>query len=213
MLALMLALTLAFAWRDGVPKDVHLDPIEPTQLRMSSIGQTLPGLQNLSAWASTTEVAVRAKMLEPTAPPAQLLIPALDVHRAVEAVGVDRNGVLDLPVNVWNAGWYKGGPVPGATGDAVIEGHAGYPGHPLIFGRLAALRPGDRIVVVLSDGSQRLFQVESIAVVPAGTAPQGLADPHGPPRLTLLTCIGRFDANSLSYSHRLVVEASYVGVV
>jgi hypothetical protein len=44
--------------------------------------------------------------------------------------------------NLWNAGWYKGGPVPGAPGDAVIEGHAGYPNAPLLFGRYSPSRYG-----------------------------------------------------------------------
>src|SRR5450759_1584830 len=176
-------------------------------------GLTLPGLQNLSGWASASGVAVSSKALIPTAPPAQLLIPALNVHRAVEGVGVNRSGVMNVPVNAWNAGWYKGGPVPGAPGDAVIEGHAGYPGQPMIFGKLSTLRPGDQIVVVLADGSQRLFVVVSKATFPVGSAPAGMAEPYGPPRLTLITCTGSFDANSFSYSRRLVVEASYSGLV
>ena len=149
----------------------------------------------------------------PTAPPVQLLIAAMDVHRAVEAVGVNRRGVMNLPANWWNAGWYKGGPVPGAPGDAVIEGHAGYPDQPMIFGKLATLRPGDQILVVLSDGSRHLFLMVSMTKVPVGSAPPGLAEPYGPPRLTLITCTGSFDKDHFSYSQRLVVEASYAGTV
>src|SRR4029077_2228604 len=108
----------------------------------------------------------------------QLLIPALDVHRAVEAVGVNRSGVMNLPVNAWNAGWYQGGPVPGAPGDAVIEGHAGYPGQPMIFGKLMTLRAGDRIIVVLADRTRQLFRVDSMTSLPVGTAPPGFAEPY-----------------------------------
>jgi hypothetical protein len=181
---------------------------------MSPFGQAaLPDSQSLSALATTTEVSVSAKALIPTAPPAQLLIPALNVHRAVETVGVNRSGVMNLPVNAWNAGWYGGGPIPGAPGDAVIEGHAGYPDQPMIFGKLGKLHAGDQIIVVLSDGSRRLFLVDSMATVPVGTAPAGMAEPYGPPRLTLITCTGHFDQTSYSYSSRLVLEASYVGVV
>jgi sortase (surface protein transpeptidase) len=143
----------------------------------------------------------------------QILIPDLNVHRAVEAVGVGRSGVIDVPVNSWNAGWYNGGPVPGAPGDSVIEGHAGYPGQPMIFGKLATLRPGARVVVVLSDGSRQLFLVGSMSSVPVGTAPPGFAEPYGPPRLTLITCNGHFDDITYSYSSRLVVELSYAGTV
>jgi len=217
-LGVLLVSALTFTPRDGVQASPNATLGPNLRFRASvavqpSFGLTLPGLQNLSGWASASGVAVSSKALIPTAPPAQLLIPALNVHRAVEGVGVNRSGVMNVPVNAWNAGWYKGGPVPGAPGDAVIEGHAGYPGQPMIFGKLSTLQPGDQIVVVLADGSQRLFVVVSKATFPVGSAPAGMAEPYGPPRLTLITCTGSFDANSFSYSRRLVVEASYSGLV
>jgi hypothetical protein len=217
-LGVLLVSALAFTPRDGVQASPNATLGPNLRFHASvavrpSFGLTLPGLQNLSGWASASGAAVSSKALIPTAPPAQLLIPALNVHRAVEEVGVNRSGVMNVPVNAWNAGWYKGGPVPGAPGDAVIEGHAGYPGQPMIFGKLSTLRPGDQIVVVLADGSQRLFVVVSKATFPVGSAPAGMAEPYGPPRLTLITCTGSFDANSFSYSRRLVVEASYSGLI
>jgi hypothetical protein len=214
VLAVMLVATLAFSPRDGAPVGQSAVLAVPVPTLMSPFGQAaLPDSQSLSALATTAEVSVSGKALIPTAPPAQLLIPALNVHRAVETVGVNRSGVMNLPVNAWNAGWYKGGPIPGAPGDAVIEGHAGYPDQPMIFGKLGKLHAGDQIIVVLSDGSRRLFLVDSMATVPVGTAPAGMAEPYGPPRLTLITCNGHFDQTSYSYSSRLVLEASYAGVV
>lgn len=219
VLGVLLVSAVAFSPHDAVLVDSRDDSIGPnvrfavSPVQQPSFGLALPGLQNLSNWASTTGAAVTAKALIPTAPPAQLLIPALNVHRAVEAVGTNRFGVMDLPVNGWNAGWYKAGPTPGAPGDAVIEGHAGYPDQPMIFGKLATLRRGDQVVVVLSDGSRRLFLVESMSTVAVGVAPSGLAEPYGPPRLTLITCTGHFDDQNHFYSRRLVVELSYSGVV
>ena len=202
-LVVALAITLAFTWSDGVSTQ------SDTPFMQGSGNSLFSGDPFLVARPNV----VTPDLPPPTAPPAQLLIPSLDVHRAVEAVGTNRAGVMNLPVNAWNAGWYSGGPVPGAPGDAVIEGHAGYPGQPMIFGRLATLRPGARIVVVLSDGSRQLFLLDSMTSIPVGTAPAGLAEPYGPPRLTLITCTGHFDKNSYSYSSRLVVEASYAGVI
>jgi len=221
VLAALIGLVGAVSWRDGLPSDEYSGatgsaPSRVAFVRVSagqpSSAQNLSDLQDLAALAATSGGLVTAKALTPTAPPVQLLIPALDVHRAVEAVGVNRSGVMDLPVNSWNAGWYKGGPVPGAPGDAVIEGHAGYPDQPMIFGRLSKLRPGDQIVVVLSDGSRRLFVVASSAILPVGSAPPGMAEPYGPPRLALVKCAGHFDKHTYSYSSRLVVEASYAGL-
>jgi hypothetical protein len=177
-----------------------------------TFGVSLPGLGNLSGEAAASGVVVSSNALIPTSPPAQLLIPTLNVHRAVEAVGVNRYGMMNLPVNAWNAGWYKGGPVPGAPGDAVIEGHAGYPDQPMIFGKLSTLRRGDQVLVVLADKTNRLFVVVSKSTVAVGTAPAGMGLPYGPPRLTLITCTGSFDANTFSYSQRLVVELSYAGL-
>jgi hypothetical protein len=218
ILAALLLVALAVAPRDTVPSpssDYVVGPaprFQATPVHQTSVGLAVTGLQNLAELAKTDGQVVSSKALIPTAPPVQLLIPALNVHRAVEGVGVNRSRVMNLPVNAWNAGWYNGGPVPGAPGDAVIEGHAGYPGQPMIFGRLSELRPGDQIVVVLADKSQRLFLVVSMASVPVGIAPAGMAEIGGPPRLTLITCTGSFDANSFSYSQRLVVEARYAGL-
>ena len=119
---------------------------------------------------------------------------------------------MDLPQNLWNAGWYKGGPVPGAPGDAVIEGHAGYPNAPLLFGKLRLLSAGDQIVIVLTDGSRRLFVVDSLTVWAAGTGPPAMGEPYGPARLTLITCTGPFDDHYKTYADRLAVEASYAGL-
>ncbi|MFI5461364.1 MAG: class F sortase, partial [Isosphaerales bacterium] len=210
----VLAGALAFAWSDGVPGD---------QFPAASVGPAPTGIAALQVSANNLSgkpgqvwqapvVPPPPKPRVPTAAPVELLIPLLDVHRPVEKIGVDQSGVLNLPVNAWNAGWYDGGPVPGAPGDAVIEGHAGYPGKPMMFGKLDTLQPGAPIVVVLADGSRRLFLVVSMGTVPVGSFPPGLAEPSGPPRLTLFTCTGSFDKKSYSYSERLLVQARYVGL-
>jgi LPXTG-site transpeptidase (sortase) family protein len=215
VLVALLAATLAFSPRDGVPSDDFVAPaasalagVDLTQVS----GSTHPGGVFHRGKRPVVVPPPPPKPRYPTAWPVQLLIPLLDVHRAVEKVGVDQSGVLQLPSNSWNAGWYRWGPVPGAPGDAVIEGHAGYPGQPMIFGRLATLKPGDPIVVVLADGSHRLFRVVSMKSVPAGSAPAGLGAFSGSPRLTLITCTGHFDTKRYYYSDRLLLEARYVGL-
>jgi LPXTG-site transpeptidase (sortase) family protein len=217
-LAVVLVASLAFAPRDSAPNptDNQSGPIvryQASSVEQPLLGLALPGLSNLAGWASSSGASVTARALMPTAPPVQLLIPTLNVHRPVEAVGVNRYGFMNLPSNGWNAGWYQYGPVPGAPGDAVIEGHAGYPDQPMLFGHLSQLHRGDQIVVVLADKSQRLFEVVSITSVPVGVAPPGMGSANGAPRLTLITCTGSFDATKFSYSRRLVVEASYAGRV
>jgi LPXTG-site transpeptidase (sortase) family protein len=220
-LGAVLVATLAFSPHDAAPTAGYDDawtaqvvtPYQSAPGDQPQFGFTLPGLRNLSNGALTGGKAVSTQALIPTSPPSQLIIPALNVHRPVEGVGTNRSGVMNLPVNAWNAGWYQGGPIPGAPGDAVIEGHAGYPDQPMMFGKLSTLRAGDQIFVVLSDGSRRMFVVSSMAVFAVGSAPAGMGQPYGPPRLTLITCTGSFNANTFSYNKRLVVEATYAGVV
>jgi LPXTG-site transpeptidase (sortase) family protein len=217
-LAVVLMASLTFAPRDSAPNaaDNSAGPVvryRASTLEQPSLGLTLPGLQNVAGWASASGASVSARALIPTAAPVQLLIPTLNVHRPVEAVGVNRYGFINLPANGWDAAWYRDGPVPGAPGDAVIEGHAGYPDQPMLFGKLGTLHRGDQIIVVLADKSRRLFEVVSMTSVAVGVAPPGLADANGAPRLTLITCTGSFDASSFSYSRRLVVEARYAGKV
>ena len=210
LLAVVLGATLAFMPSDGTPS-TDTSPTKPTQafVPMPAVpSQWLVGV--LAAAAGVSLPVIEAPI--PTAAPAMILIPSINVHRAVEPVGVDRRGVMYQPQNLWNAGWYKAGPVPGAPGDAVIEGHAGYPDAPLIFGKLRQLRAGDKIVVVLADGSRRLFLVDSQSIWPAGTSPPGMGQPYGPSRLTLITCTGPFDDHYKTYADRLAVEATYAGL-
>ena len=213
VLVALLALTVASSWRDGLPTDQLPDLVPPVAADAPQVtGNYLSGKPDWWGPKPVVHPAPAAQPYVPSAPPVQLLIPLLDVHRAVEMVGVDEFGTLQLPVNAWNAGWYRWGPVPGAPGDAVIEGHAGYPKHPMIFGKLAALQPGARIVVVLADGTQQLFIVASMTSVPAGTTPPGLGSFSGRPRLTLVTCTGHFDKKNYWYSDRLLLEATYAGL-
>lgn len=202
--------TLALAWSDG---PFISDVVDPAPAPAAAF------LLPVGGYTDAAHVRVPAPPPPPPAPqpvvpsarPATILITSLNVHRPVEAVGVDRYGHMYPPTNAWDGGWYDAGPVPGAPGDAVIEGHAGYPNAPLLFGKLRQLRKGDKIVVVLADGSRQVFLVTSESIWRAGTAPPGLGQPYGVPRLTLITCTGPFDAQYKTYADRLVVEASYAG--
>jgi LPXTG-site transpeptidase (sortase) family protein len=210
-LVALLLVTAASSWRDGTPSDELANlpaPVASTDVSGGGLSGTSHLRPNLPVVAPPASPLPQG----PVSPPVQILIPLLDVHRAVEKIGVDQFGTLQLPVNAWNAGWFKWGPVPGARGDAVIEGHAGSPGHPLLFGKLARLKPGDQIIVVHADGTRRLFLVVSMTTVPADSFPSGLAEPAGPPRLTLVTCTGHFDKKNFWYSDRLLLEARYAGL-
>jgi len=147
----------------------------------------------------------------PLPPPTRLLIPSLNVDARVEALGVDSSGALETPQNMWNVGWYRGGPSPGDPGDAVIDGHVGLPGSPLVFSHLARLAIGADVIAILADGTRSRFTVTDLRSWPARSSPTGLFAAGGQPRLSLITCTGSYDGASQSYADRLVVEARYAG--
>ena len=143
--------------------------------------------------------------------PVRLLIPSLNLDATVEEVGVDSTGAMATPHRLNDVGWYSPGPAPGMGGDAVIDGHLGLPGSPLVFGDLPRLGVGDVVTTVGADGLRRRFRVTSSTSWPANSHPTGLFDPSGPPRLTLITCGGAYLRNSQKYTDRLIVEAEYIG--
>jgi sortase (surface protein transpeptidase) len=126
-------------------------------------------------------------------------------------VGVDGSGALATPQNIWNVGWYRGGPAPGSPGDAVIDGHLGLPGSPLVFSDLAHLAIGADVIVVSDDGTRSRFTVSGLRNWPAASSPTDLFNPAGQARLSLITCTGRYDAWTQTYADRLIVEAAYAG--
>jgi Sortase domain len=214
-LTMTLGVTLALAWSDGTPSDdpfhnwkvPKLSTVASAQVPAHHPYDTSPVLDPKPPPASPVP-----QTPIPTSPPVRLFLPTLNLHPPVEPLGLDRYGAMDTPNNIWDVGWYNAGPVPGAPGDAVMDGHAGYPGQPLIFGRLAKIQPGEPIWVVLADGSKQVFTVVSVTSWPANSMPPNMFEPYGPPRLTLVTCDGDFNSDTKTYASRLVVEAGFAGV-
>jgi sortase (surface protein transpeptidase) len=144
----------------------------------------------------------------PAAPPVRLIIPAIGVDAAVEAVGVDAQGRIAAPARTTDVGWYELGPAPGDAGDAVIDGHLDWYNGPAVFWRLADLRPGDPVTVVRSDGSQVRFLVASVAEIPYDASIASLFTTVGVPSLTLITCAGTWDQARQTYLQRLIVRTT-----
>lgn len=210
-LVMMLLAGLALSWPAGVPTDPTRDTALATPATAATPGGSAERAVDDLGPLRTMPPASIAKPA-PSALPVQVLISSLNLHPRVESVGVDRFGAMAVPRNYFDVGWYNLGPIPGDPGDAVIDGHAGYPDQPLVFAKLVKFRSGDKIVVVLADGSRRDFIVDSVTTWPARAHPTGLFDPSGPARLSLITCTGQFNDKRFSYTDRLVVEAHFLGI-
>jgi sortase (surface protein transpeptidase) len=145
--------------------------------------------------------------VQPYVFPDHISIPAINVSAAVEQVGLDSTGSMGVPSKTTDTAWYDDGPTPGQPGDAVIDGHLDWYSGPAVFWNLGRLKPGEEILLQLSNGQQLGFEVTSVHAYPLTATVPGLFDVSGPPRLSLITCAGQWDASRHVYLQRLVVTA------
>jgi sortase (surface protein transpeptidase) len=147
----------------------------------------------------------------PLAPPARLQVPKIGVDAPVDAVGTDSQDRMAAPTTADHVGWFRPGPVPGAPGNAVFDGHLDWYGTPhAVFWRLGQLRIGDEVTVVGSDGSRASFAVFASDYYAYDAHPPGLFATNGSPSLALITCAGSWDRAQGTYLQRLVVMAAPV---
>ena len=150
---------------------------------------------------------------EETPVPVRLEIPAIGVDTALQRLGRDRHGSVEVPSgrHQWDeAGWYEGGTRPGDPGSAVILGHVDSKlDGPAVFYRLRELRRGDQIKVVRADGSTVRFSVDRTEQYPKSRFPtDDVYYPTLSTELRLVTCGGEFDTSIGHYKSNVIVFAT-----
>lgn len=154
-------------------------------------------------------IAAQPKLGVRAATPVALRIEAIGVAAAVEAVGVSKDGSVEIP-EADRVGWYQYGSAPGdPTGSAVIVGHRDSRtlGRGVLFD-LGAVKLGEQIKVRMSSGETLNYRV----VERRSYAKQGLPwatffTDRGTPRLTVITCGGAYDADNGGYQDNIIVTA------
>jgi sortase (surface protein transpeptidase) len=146
--------------------------------------------------------------------PTRLVISTIHLDAAVEMVGLKADGDLDTPQEypLDDVGWYKMGPVPGARGSAVIDGHLDRPGgSPAVFWYLNRLQGGDDVTVFTSRGSTLHFRVTHVQAYQPQAAPlQAIFGDLSGSYLNLITCAGDWIPTEHQTTQRLVVYTSLV---
>ena len=123
------------------------------------------------------------------------------------------DGAMEVPQNPARAGWFSGGPTPGALGPAVIAGHVTWNGAPAVFYRLSTLRPGDQVTVTRKDGRTAVFNVTGVARFSKSQFPsRAVYGPIDHAGLRLVTCGGTYDAARPRYLDNVVVFAKLEAV-
>ena len=147
--------------------------------------------------------------------PVRIDVPAIGVHAPTGSVGVDADGVLQVPPlsRPYLTAWYRLGVTPGEIGNAVIVGHVdSYASGPAVFYKLGDLNLGDSVDVTLKDGVVVVFRVDRVALYAKSNLPIG--DIFGRsryPGLRLITCGGAFDSTTHEYLSNVVAFASLSG--
>lgn len=150
----------------------------------------------------------RAAALRP--PPVRMRLPRLNIDAPVLPVSVGAGGLLGVPDNPRELGWWSGSSRPGMpSGSVVLDGHVDSAtlGLGALF-RLREARPGDEMLLMNAAGAPTRYTVVARRSYPKASLPVGdvFAQDVGP-RLVLLTCGGRFDQATGHYADNVVVYA------
>jgi len=157
---------------------------------------------------------------EPSAPIARLIIEKIGVDAPVVTMGVDENGVPQVPDNPDDVVWYNWSTPPGHGSNAVFAGHVDWTvnGQPVIgvFYHIRDLEVGDVVEVRLEDGTDYTYSVlgnlalrddDPLTMEYMGATPIDM--------ITLITCGGVWtpdpnDPLGGNYDHRQFVRAKLI---
>jgi LPXTG-site transpeptidase (sortase) family protein len=137
--------------------------------------------------------------------PARLRIPSIGVDASVKRVGLQRDGSMGVPDNLWISGWLSSSARPGQAGSSVIAGHRGI-GSPALFSHLEDLKQGDRIRVSDAGRGELVYEVTRVATLDLSVESEiQVFGRTSQQQLVLITCFGQYSRASRTYDQRLVV--------
>jgi sortase (surface protein transpeptidase) len=157
------------------------------------------------------DTVVRSYAVAPDLP-RYISVPKIKNGRSrVLPMGLDAEGLLKTPRNVWDTAWYDGSSKPGdKVGAALIMGHVSGPTNGGVFYNLYRVTDGDEINVTLGDGTTLTYTIVGKEEVPADSIEMTKylisrdVDKAG---LTIMTCAGEFNPKTQTYDKRLAVFA------
>lgn len=140
----------------------------------------------------------------PAFSPARIAIPAIGIDASIESIGID-GGVMGVPSNPWNVGWYSG--LGGPGGNTVMAAHKDWASiGPVVFYSLGTLGTGNEIYLYDGDGNAATYIVYEAFTVGAYADAGSIIGDQGGDTLTLITCGGDFSGGM--YDLRVIVRAS-----
>lgn len=145
--------------------------------------------------------------------PRAIYIDKLGVAARTLPMSVNKDGSMQAPLNIYDAGWYTGSSLPSQDGVLAIDGHASGPTKYGLFGRLDELVNGDRVQIETGDGTMYQYEVVHKENLGREDVDMGkFVSPYGenPRGLNLMTCAGNWEQDAQTFANRIVVYTKLV---
>lgn len=145
--------------------------------------------------------------------PRYIDIGKLKVHARIKPMTVLRDGSLQAPSSIYDAGWYNASAKPGdsaGNGAMLLDGHVLGATYPAVFSKIKTLVSGDQISVSRGDGQVLTYQVVKVQNYDASSLDVGMlltSIQPGRPGLNLITCGGKYLPKQQTFDQRTVVFA------
>ena len=145
--------------------------------------------------------------------PRYLSIDRLGISNArILPMGINAEGELTTPNNIFDVGWYNESGKPGQGGTLLIDGHNGGPHVQGVFKALPSLGSGDIIRVERGDGQIFQYSVVENKAVPLSESNDYMATAmmspmKGKESITLISCTGEWSQAQKTYLSRQFVRA------
>ncbi len=145
--------------------------------------------------------------------PRYLTVEKLGINKArIIPMGVNVNGELATPNNIFDVGWYDASGLPGMGGTMIIDGHNGGPHVHGVFKDLPDLAEGDLIVVERGDGvafKYRVVENKSVLLSESDAymSTAARSPESGKESVTLISCTGEWSQQQGTYLSRQFTRA------
>lgn len=172
------------------------------------------GLENSAVVEEVVSEAVIREYNVPTDQPRYLTVADLGIHKTrILSVGLDKDGHIDTPVNIFDTAWFKQSGKPGEAGRVMfIDGHNGGPTKDGVFKHLPSLKVGAIVEVERGDGEVFRYQVTENYIQPLDEfdnlkMQQILTSNQNQEILAIISCTGKWIQARRAYTDRVVVRA------
>ncbi len=138
----------------------------------------------------------------------RLKIPSLSVDAPIVAVHIEDNGVLGVPADPSEIGWWADGPIPGSErGTSILASHVNTADRgPGALRGIEELEQGDQVIVE-GWAEPMTFEVDLVVRFARGEVPAGAFDQRLAGRLAIVSC-SDLDEETGQYRDNLFVYAT-----